>query len=558
MSRYELVRLSACIVCTILLPANVWSANQEKRADNRMRGRPLVFNQDCADALYPPELGKVQETLRDWLQRAFAAGAGVFVADVANPDIVFVKDLPTAEIFGSRFPEQHANKLPRYRQIQELFAQGTDILHMAVDEGHKVGALVLGGMRMSDAHHGVQWDEAIENQDAISFTGGLLSQFIKDHPEWCNTWEGGRFAAIRRLKPGTLDATLNYSIPEVQAHRLQILREMVTNYEIDGLELNWMRFGRHFPASKQREYLGYLTDFVREVRVMLDEVAAERGCERLILGHRVASSVDECLNIGCDIETWAREGYADYLAPMEFNETDMSLRVEEFVVATEGTNCLVYPGPQIWIDVANEKSQYIYMDSLAKFRAVAHNYLTWGADGLSTFNIYNWPPERQEFYTEALAILSDHKRALSGPRNYLYAALGAYYTDGPRFQQLTFGANAVGKRQIYYFRMADGRNGEALTGILRFRIYNATPQDKFAVELNGQEIPAGKFDIEYQPEGEKVDERFTWRPGLRFEIPLADCPPFRGDNELRVMLLEKHKAAEPMPVMEVMEVHVDG
>ncbi len=61
---------------------------------------------------------------------------------------------------------------------------------------------------MSDAHHDVSWDEAIGNQDAISFTGGRLSQFIKDHPEWCNTWEGGRFAAIRRFQPGILDATL--------------------------------------------------------------------------------------------------------------------------------------------------------------------------------------------------------------------------------------------------------------------------------------------------------------------------------------------------------------
>jgi uncharacterized lipoprotein YddW (UPF0748 family) len=48
---------------------------------------------------------------------------------------------------------------------------------------------------------------------------------------------------------GSLDATLNYAIPEVQAHRLQILREMATNYDIDGLELNWMRCCRHFPAA---------------------------------------------------------------------------------------------------------------------------------------------------------------------------------------------------------------------------------------------------------------------------------------------------------------------
>lgn len=515
-------------------------ADEAAKGVNRMQDRPFVFNQDCENMLgYAPE-GNVVARCREWLQRVFAAGAGVFVADVAGP-VIFVKDIPSGEVMGARSP---ANSW-RYKKIQEMSAQGTDLLHLAAEEGHKADALVLGGMRMSDAHHGARWQAQSDNL--------LFPQVIMDHPEWCNTWEDG-----------SLDATLNYAIPEVQAYHLTILREMATNYDIDGLELNWMRWCRHFPHGKQRDYLDVLTDFVRQVREMLDNVAEERGCERLVLGHRVAATVDECLNIGCDVETWAKEGYADFLAPMDFLQVDPNLRTEEFVAATKGTKCLVYPGVQ---------DRYVYdaayaprIDSLDKFRAVAHNFYSWGAAGGSSFNVYLWGPEQQQFYTEAIAILASGELAAAGPRHYIYVPIwkghggGVAPTGRHNAQMLTFGANTVGQRQPFTFRMADGRYGKALEGTLRFRIYDATPEDEFAVDLNGEQISVDKFKITHQPEGDTSSlsgDPFEWPAGLCFEIPLADCPLFRGDNELGITLLKKDPAAQTDPVLEVLEVYVE-
>ena len=50
---------------------------------------------------------------------------------------------------------------------------------------------------------------------------------------------------------------------------------------------------------------------------------------------------------------------------------------------------------------------------------------------------------------------------------------------------------------------------------------------------------------------------FEWPAGLCFEIPLADCPPFRGDSELGITLIKKDPAAQTDPVMEVLEVYVE-
>jgi hypothetical protein len=562
-----------------------------------MQGRPFILNQDCNDMVQSATPGDAQAWMRAWYRQAFAAGAGVFVADVALPDVVEIKDAPTGEINGQRFAEEtnavaaqegagstvehhpeRSRSLRWSRTIMELKAQDTDVLHLACEEGRHAGAIILGGMRMSDAHQGPAW--LAQSNDP------LVSQFLMQHPEWCNTWDGD---AVMLELYGRLDATLNYAIPEVQAHRLQILREMASNYAIDGLELDWMRWCRHFPAGRQREHLRDLTHFVRQVRLMLDEVAKAKGVERMILGHRVPVTLDESLNIGCDVATWAREGYADYLAPMDFLFNDLNTRTDEFVEAVRGTGSLVYPGfgttkysmcslySADKTPLPAERSNAEGMRSLDQFRATAANWYAWGASGGSSFNMYMWLPEFQPFFTEAIAILADSCRALAGPRHYVYVPVwkGASLPEhcgnvGPtgryNAQMLVFSPETAGTRQVFRFRMADGRHGEKLDGILRFRIYDAVVGDEFAVDLNGVVLHSSALRIVHLPQGEPFakpegalclpGESFDWPPHLRFEIALADCPPFRGDNELGIRLRKRQPNRGANPVMEALEVRV--
>lgn len=156
------------------------------------------------------------------------------------------------------------------------------------------------------------------------------------------------------------------------------------------------------------------------------------------------------------------------------------------------------------------------MRSLDMYRAAAHNSFAWGADGGSCFNMYLWPSAQQEFYTEAIAILSDPKRALAGPRHCIYLLIWKDNTQGVgptgrhNAQALTFGADSAGKRQAFTFRMGDGRESEKLRGTLRFRIYDASPGDEFAIDLNGVPIASEKLDVEHQPEGEALGGPIGW------------------------------------------------
>jgi len=105
MNRRDFLLTTGSVAGFALLHAGLRSA-EAASVGNRMKGRPFVFNQDCNAGNFIAPPGQAQAWCRDKLARTFAAGAGVFVADVALPEVVVAKDIPTAEVFGARFPKE--------------------------------------------------------------------------------------------------------------------------------------------------------------------------------------------------------------------------------------------------------------------------------------------------------------------------------------------------------------------------------------------------------------------------------------------------------------------
>ncbi len=114
---------------------------------------------------------------------------------------------------------------------------------------------------------------------------------------------------------------------------------------------------------------------------------------------------------------------------------------------------------------------------------------------------------------------------------------------------LTFAADQRGNRLTFPFRMADGRDGGKLEGTLTFWVYHLRNSDALTVDVNGR--PVERTKIQRFPTG----QRRGGLPGLRFEIPLADCAPFRGDNELGLTLTSPTDHQQP-PYMEELEITV--
>jgi hypothetical protein len=144
-------------------------------------------------------------------------------------------------------------------------------------------------LRMNDCHW---WD--VPNHP---FHGS----FWRNHPEYM-TKSNGYFAAC-----------LDYGRPQVRDFYKALIVETLDRYDIDGLDLDFMRNAYLFRSGREGEGGKLLTAWMRVVRKLVDEAAARRG-HRIYLSARVPTRPKVALALGLDGITWAKEGLIDLLA----------------------------------------------------------------------------------------------------------------------------------------------------------------------------------------------------------------------------------------------------
>lgn len=197
----------------------------------------------------------------------------------------------------------------------------------------------------------------------------------EQHPEWLlkDSW----------WKP----AFWNYAVPEVRAYKVAILREVMENYDYDGLTLDFGRHPPHLPVGEQWLNRDAMTDFVRQVRLMLQGVSQHRG-RPILLAVRVASTPAGCHYDGLFVEEWARQRLVDIMI-MGVRSADVD--VAGFRRLTAGTPIKLYAS----VDGHHSTDGY-FQPPLEFFRGLAANWWHQGVDGILTFNFANesskWGP----------------------------------------------------------------------------------------------------------------------------------------------------------------------
>ena len=71
----------------------------------------------------------------------------------------------------------------------------------------------------------------------------------------------------------------DYGRAETRRHILAVLAEMLDNYELDGLELDFMRHPIYFRRDQHTKNAPLITDLVRKVRAKVDLLAKKTGRE---------------------------------------------------------------------------------------------------------------------------------------------------------------------------------------------------------------------------------------------------------------------------------------
>lgn len=247
-----------------------------------------------------------------------------------------------------------------------LHEQGLDPYAIWIARAREKGISPWISMRMNDIH---------DVPDATSY---MHSTFWVKHPEF---WRVPNDAS-----GGWTARALDFGHPEVRAHAMDFVKELLERYDPDGLELDWMRFGWHFKEGEEVAGAELLTQFMRQVRQLTVEWGEKRG-HAIQLAARVPAHPDAAKGLGMDGVRWAKEGLVDLLIPCPFwTSSDFDIPVELWreQLGVEGAavkiapglefNCRAWPGGGA---VAND---------LASTRGFAASAWQRGADQIYLFN----------------------------------------------------------------------------------------------------------------------------------------------------------------------------
>ena len=321
------------------------------------------------------------------------ARPGLFV-EAVGPDPVLYRS-KVATYWTKYLREVCTRIVPGHKGTEELDAscnsldrfvrEGTDVLQMGIEVCREMQIPIVASLRMNaaDSYHGqLAWSDFGRQNPHLALPGRNCYDLAK---------------------------------VEVFMHWLDIFRELVETYDIDGIELNWRRSPQLI--SYPLHNYPVLTRMVSDLRRILDDAAAKKGRSRMLLGARVGPLLEgpfvmeefsganvptptnqSCQDLGLDVRQWVKAGYVDYICPMLWNEClPGTARIKEFADLTQNTDTGVYgnvwtlprwmhKGPEAG-PVEPEDTQRLRRYKGDICEALLKIYDD-GADGITTFNWY--------------------------------------------------------------------------------------------------------------------------------------------------------------------------
>jgi hypothetical protein len=237
----------------------------------------------------------------------------------------------------------------------ELFKQGIDPYSVWIQRCREKGVSPWVSIRMNDVH----W-VTVSNY----FRNATFCRTRRDL--WRN----------QDAKGDWNDYCLDYRHQEVRDYTFAQVAEMLERWDMDGIELDWMRSPLQFRKGHERSDAHFLTEFMRRVRRQVQEVSKKRG-RKIRIAVRLPRSPQLAEKAGYDADVWLREGLMDLIVGSSVFWPDPELPVATWLAFIEKHNPSVRFLPSI---------DCFQLPDVAHFRGMASCYYRWGAKGLYLFN----------------------------------------------------------------------------------------------------------------------------------------------------------------------------
>ena len=461
-------------------------------------------------------------------------------------------DTEVGELWGHNVQKWHHLIFRRaYQNALHLIQEDNDPLRVICNRAHDVGLLFYPTLLMqleSGERGGGGYDVR-------------SSDFRLDNKHL----EIGVKGNIDPMFPGIHCADFMYQA--VRDERFALISEVLTNYEVDGFELQFNFWPHYFHPDEVDEGRQIMTEWVGTVYKAVKRSGSERE-----LAISIPSNVEICLSRGLDPQEWMRQGIVDVLIAQAISRPELrdpngtSLTYEApllddlrfLVESARGTKCRIHAA----ID-SNVDSDRLGEASIEMIRAAACNYWDQGIDGLYISQWFtNWP-YGASFYEKLREL----------PHPDIMAPKDKFYhipTETGRFPSPESGerltsqlpTNLVVNVPVQLdLTISDDlprweRVGRVHEVLLRVRIMNITENDRLRFQLNGVELPAHLL--------RKINEMYRMRApryrtgsGYWFIYRLDPSHwPQKGNNVLEVTLLLRDSEVTPLCYVRDVELEI--
>lgn len=370
----------------------------------------LLYNQDCTDFFYNKAIkegvdgGALLDAYVDVI-----AGAGVTTMLINTNARKTNYRSGVWESFWEGYDPEGPDDQPLLRPLPEagragwrrmihsmwaLHQQGVDYPARIIARCRTRGVSPWISLRMNDVHcndnlahpfHGRLWREE------KYFRGGSLGYFARG---------------------------LDYGHQEVRDTYRALIVETLQRYDLDGLELDFMREPYLFQEGKEREGAAILREWLRGVRRLVHDASVRRG-HPIWLGVRVPSRVEVAQGWGLEAVAWAKEGLIDLVvATPRWSTLEYDMPLAQWHRALEGTGVTLAGG----LEILNRPMPAGPARSVTPEHAAgaATAVLGNGADAVYLFNYFpgiiggnGWTPES---YAETLRAMSSLEKLARLPR----------------------------------------------------------------------------------------------------------------------------------------------
>ena len=354
------------------------------------------------------------------------AGMGVDV-HLLSPGLGWIPWWPS-EVYPDHYQwwmERTGLKSDHYG-YSDYMLNGGDMVKVLVDCCKANGMAPFVSYRLNDCH-------ALEYLGTKHPKSAFIARFYEEHPEYLLDPDH------QKKKPEGYShyRAQNWAIPEVRNYKFALIEELCTNYDLAGLELDYLRDDHMFRQDETNEQrrVEIITGFVGRVRKMMDRTS--RNGRRRYLCVRIPAGVEAHGATGLDVRELARVGVDMFnlsgwyhtnqrTDTAEVREAAPNASIYLEMTHSTGSHHFFVPGPK----PGNPRT------SDEQFYTSAHLAYERGADGISLFNFVYYrgdgatlPPTEPPFHV--LPRLSDPEWLAQQPQ-YYWLSLWSYNNQIPK------------------------------------------------------------------------------------------------------------------------------